>query len=367
MKKYSFKGWMVISFLSFVLMCPAPGIAEEAEKSPDMLYNEGTEFLRTGNLPNAKISFTSAINLLKGTTDKEKIKLLAEAYNNRGLAYYKEDDYSNAETDFKDSEQEDSTNIKAKSNLALVYFVQERYSEAKDKYLEALPPANSSEEELYHSDVYNNLGVCYAKMGDTANAMVAYNNAIRISKWDYRNDDNVETKAYTDAYFNRGNLYYNAENYGEAEDDYDVTIEYFESPAMLDLEPQPGLFDRAYHNRALCKYNKSEYQNAIEDYVKALKINPDYAWAHYGKGYAHFMLDENDDAIAEYETVLNSEIDHWARFGLGLAWCRKGDFDKGLAYLNQSCDSGSCSDACDTLEHNMYANPGTMLNFQLPQ
>ncbi|MBW1798750.1 MAG: tetratricopeptide repeat protein, partial [Deltaproteobacteria bacterium] len=349
MKKVSMKIFICVIFLSFGLIWPGPGIAD---KSPDTLYNEGTEFLRTGDLSSAKVSFTSAINLLTGTTDEEQVKLLAEAYNNRGLAYYKEKDYSNAETDFKASEQKDSTNIKAKSNLALVYFVQELYAQAKTKYEEALP-SDSTKEKLYHADVYNNLGVCCAQMGLTADAMVAYNNAIRISKWDYRNDpNNKETKAYTDAYFNRGNLYYSDEKYDLAEDDYGVTIEYFESPAMLDLEPQPGIFDRAYHNRALCYYNKGMYQEAINDYIKALEVNPDYAWAHYGKGYAHFMLDQNDTAIAEY-TIINtaeSGINYWAQFGLGLAWCKKGDFDKGLAYLKQSCDEGDCPDACDFLQ-----------------
>jgi tetratricopeptide (TPR) repeat protein len=368
--------------LSFVLMCPAPGIAagESTEKSPDTLYNEGTEYLRKGNSNGAIISFTSAIDLLKDKTVKtdEEKKLLAEAYNNRGLAYYERaklglEQYSSAEDDFKDSYLWDSTHAKAKSNLALVYFVQKNYLEAKYKYLEAIQVFSGTEEKLYYADVYNNLGVCYAQTGDTSNAMIAYNNAIRISKWDYRNDDTVKEKAYTDAYFNRGNLYYNDKKYDQAIADYTVTIDYFEGTLQEKVEKKEGEkeggLDRAYHNRALCKYNKGEYQNAIEDYKKALKINPYYSWAHYGKGYAHFMLNQNDAAIAEY-TIINtaqSGINYWAQFGLGLAWCRKGNFDKGLAYLHQSCDSGSCSDACDTLEQNRYADPGTIMNFQLPQ
>jgi len=369
MKNFSNKIRLCIVLFSFVLMCPAPGIAE---KSPDTYYNEGTELLRKSEFGNAITSFTSSIDLLKDKpvqTDDEK-KLLAETYNNRGLAYYElaklgQEQYSSAEDDFNDSSLWDPTHKKAVSNLALTYFEQERYLDAKYKYLEALPTLYSMDEKLYHADVYNNLGVCYTQTGETTNALNAYNNAIRISRWNYRDDDTISKKSYTDAYYNRGNLYYNDEKYNQAIADYNVTIDYFEN--TLKDKAEAGVLDRAYHNRALCYYNKSMYQEAINDYIKAIEVNPDYAWAHYGKGYAHFMLNQNDAAIAEYETVLNSEIDYWAQFGLGLAWCRKGDFDKGLAYLNQSCDSGSCPDACDTLEQNRYAEPGAMFNFQLAQ
>ncbi|MBW2343621.1 MAG: tetratricopeptide repeat protein [Deltaproteobacteria bacterium] len=365
MKIFFMKSWIYIVLLSFVLTWPATGIswADPPPKSPDTYYNEGTEFLRTGDLPNAKASFTSSIDLLKdktGKTDDEK-KLLAEAYNNRGLAYYElaklgQEQYSSAEDDFKDSYQWDPTHKKAVSNLALTYFEQKRYLDAKYKYLEALPTLAGSYEKPYHADVYNNLGVCYAETDDIANALYYYDKAIALAEA----SDDVD---YTDAYFNKGNLYYNDKKYDQAITLYDVTIEYFEGTLQEKVEKQRGeeesVLERAYHNRALCYYNKGMYQEAINDFEKALDIHPYYAWAHYGKGYAHFMLDQNDAAIAEF-TIINtaeSGIEQWAQFGLGLAWCKKGDFDKGLAYLNQSCDSGSCSDACDTLKLNMYASP----------
>jgi tetratricopeptide (TPR) repeat protein len=371
MKNFSMKILLCAVLLSFVLIWPATVISEE--KTADTHFVEGTESLRKGDFNGAIISFTSAINLLKDKTSDDEVKLLSEAYNNRGLAYYENKDYPSAEADFNASYVKYAANTKAKSNLALVYFVQGRYSDAKYKYLEALPALYSSEEELYHADIYNNLGVCYAKTGETSNAMGAYNNAIRISKWDYRDNDTITKKSYTDAYYNRGNLYYNDKNYDHAITDYTVTIDFFKGTLQEKVEKKEGekegVLEKAYHNRALCYYNKGMYQEAINDYTKALEVNPDYAWAHYGKGYAHFMLNQNDAAIAEY-TIINtpqSGINYWAQFGLGLAWCRKGNFDKGMAYLHQSCDSGSCSDACDTLEQNRYADPGIIMNFQLPQ
>ena len=370
MKNFSKKIRLCIVLFSFVLMCPWPGIAEggSTQKSPDTYYDEGTEFLRKGELDNAITSFTSSIDLLKekpGMTDDEK-KLLAEAYNNRGLAYYEKEQYSPAEDDFNDSCLWVPTNKKAISNLALTYFKQKRYMDAKYKYLEALPGSDGSDERAYHADVYNNLGVCYMETGDATNALYYYDKAIALAE-SLKDDNGQRLVDYTDAYFNKGNLYYNDKKHDQAISLYTVTIDYF--VGTLKDKVEAGVVDRAYHNRALCYYNKGMYQEAINDYIKALEVNPDYAWAHYGKGYAHFMLNQNDAAIAEY-TIINtaeSGINYWAQFGLGLAWCKKGDFDKGLAYLNQSCDSGSCSDACDTLEHNMYANPGEMMNFQLPQ
>jgi tetratricopeptide (TPR) repeat protein len=365
MKNFSMKSWIYIVLLSFVFIRPGPGIAEEVstQKSPDTYYNEGTEFLRKGEFDNSITSFTSSIDLLKDKTvktDDEK-KILAEAYNNRGLAHYEKEQYSSAEDDFKNSYQLDPTNKKAISNQALTYFKQKLYQDAKDKYLEALPTApDGSDEKPYHADVYNNLGVCFMETGDSSSALHYYDKAIALTEANPAVD-------YTDAYFNKGNLYYNQKKYDQARLLYTVTIDYF--VGTLKDKVSAGVLDRAYHNRALCYYNKSMYQEAINDFTKALEVNPGYAWARYGKGYAHFMLNQNDAAIAEYNIIntAQSGINYWAQFGLGLAWCRKGNFDKGLAYLHQSCDSGSCSDACDTLEQNRYADPGTIMNFQLPQ
>jgi pentatricopeptide repeat protein len=365
MKKHPFRGCTILVFLSFVFIWSGAGIAGEdsTQKGPDTYYDEGTEFLRKGEVDNAITSFTSSIDLLKDKTvktDDEK-KLLAEAYNNRGLAYYEKEQYSPAEDDFNDSCLWDPTNKKAISNLALTYFEQHRYLDAKYKYQEALPASDGSDEKPYHADVYNNLGVCYMETGDATNALKYYDKAIALAEA----NDAVD---YTDAYFNKGNLYYNDKKYDQAIPLYTVTIEYFVD--TLKDKVEAGILDRAYHNRALCYYNKGMYQEAINDYIKALEINPNYAWARYGKGYAHFMLNQNDAAITEYNTIIEmpaSGIDYWAQFGLGLAWCRKGDFDKGLKYLNESCDSGSCPDACDTLEQNKYADPGYIMNFQLPE
>lgn len=344
--------FLLCLLLSPVMFFPAGGWAGTDART---YYNEGTKKLRDKKFDAAIADLTSAIQLLsaKEIKSSDDRQMLSEAYNNRGLGHYEKKEYPQAQQDFFYAYIWNRQDTKAISNLGLIYYVQNKYDSAKLWYNLAIQL--STEDRPFFTDVYNNLGVCYAETGDTANALLYYNKAIHLVE----TSDAVD---YSDAYYNRGNLYYNDKNYDAALADYTVTIEYYTGAKNV----QAGVLDKAYHNRALCYYNKGLYQEAIDDYTRALAINPGYAWAHYGKGYSHFMLNQNDSAIAEFESILNSEIDPQARFGLGLALVRKGDFTNGMKNLHQSCDAG-CSEACETLDKNMYANPGVMLNFQLPQ
>jgi tetratricopeptide (TPR) repeat protein len=262
--------------------------------------------------------------------------------------------------------------MKALNNLALAFYVQDYFSIAMDYYEMALELIE--EEEPIHADIYSNLGNCYANQDppDLTKAMAAYDNAIRIS-WEAEWGDDIvlavddENFNYTDAYYNRGNLYYRENNYDKALDDYSVTIIFYENA----LSPDSDVLENAYYNRGLCYYNKELYSEAIDDYEKTIELNPGYIWAYYAKGFAHYMSYEDTEALVEYQKVLdsgNTEVSPYALFGMGLVNVRNKDtFDQGMDYLQQSCDTGQCSIACETLEQGLYADPGTILDFELPQ
>ena len=51
-------------------------------------------------------------------------------------------------------------------------------------------------------------------------------------------------------------------------------------------------------------FQKKDYRNAANKYAEAIIISPDYPYAHFWKGYAHYYLKEYDQAIADLDAAL---------------------------------------------------------------
>lgn len=51
-------------------------------------------------------------------------------------------------------------------------------------------------------------------------------------------------------------------------------------------------------------FNQKDYRNAVNKYAEAATISPDYSYAHFWKGYAHYYLEEFDLAIDELDKAL---------------------------------------------------------------
>lgn len=54
-------------------------------------------------------------------------------------------------------------------------------------------------------------------------------------------------------------------------------------------------------------YRQRNYQGAIEKYQEAVKVVPNYPYAYFSKGYAHFYLNEYDQAIEDFNTALTQQ------------------------------------------------------------
>jgi tetratricopeptide (TPR) repeat protein len=319
-----------------VLLSVGGGASAHAgeKKTP---FERGTEALRNGDLDTAITELTTAV-----AEDQNH----AEAYNNRGLAYLQQGDLNNAEQDFLAATNLDSTNGRAWNNLANVYYNREEYTQAQTYYNQALA-TSGGEDEPFHADVYNNLGIIHERLGNQSSALAAYNDAIRV-----KDTLNLE---YTAAYYNRGNLYYDQKRYNEAIADYGVTITFYAGTPGTDTA---HLAD-AYYNRGLSYYNLYNYSQAITDYDRAIEIRPDFVWAHYSKGYTHFMRGEYQTALDCYDQVLALQSVHpnhpayaWNYLAMALAYQNRGQSGDDIRYLEsltKSCDLGNDS-ACALLK-----------------
>jgi len=352
---------------------------------PKQDFLQGTHHLRQNEIDSAIDRFNSVFKALSDITDRneEQNRLLAETLNNRGLAYMEKAKergqqnlyYDLAEKDFKNAQSIFPADSMAGNNLGLLYYELGRYEDSIEAYeaaLSVIPQVTPF--EPYHADVFSNLGVCYAKKDppDVEKALASYTQAIEIAK---ANPAREWAMLYSMAYYNRGNLYYNLNQYDKARADYTETINFLEKGEDTKSE----ILENVFYNRGLCYYNQGKYQEAINDYTKSIELNPGYMWAYYAKGFAHYMLgqdslaeDSYQKVIAPAETNLSTAERAHVKFGYGLIYVRKkvagqNNFDKGMAYLKEACNSGRCGIACQVLEKGLYADPGTILVFELPK
>lgn len=170
----SVERYLKIAFLlSFIVLSPKISASEDA----NFYYIKGTDFLRHAKLDESVIALTKAISLRPD---------YAEAYNNRGLAHYKQNNFVEAAEDFLKAIQFNPTNENAYNNIATVFCKQGDYEQALRYLNDAL--ALSKKMGLSHADLYNNLGFIYMKKGMHKEAMDAYNHAIRITQTKSAND-----------------------------------------------------------------------------------------------------------------------------------------------------------------------------------
>jgi tetratricopeptide (TPR) repeat protein len=107
------------------------------------LFSEGTKYLRQGRLQDAIAALTRAIDLKPD---------FAEAYINRGLAYYMNENYPEAEEDFLAVLKIRPDDQKANNNLAVIYYRLERYEEAAvylDRALQGAQHSDPSYEDIH--------------------------------------------------------------------------------------------------------------------------------------------------------------------------------------------------------------------------
>lgn len=104
--------------------------------------------------------------------------------------------------------------------------------------------------------VHHNLAISLAMKGQYKNAIERLNSVIDLK------DD------YANAFFNRGELYFELKQYPQAIRDYSRAIE------LTDSDPQ------YYNSRAHCRFMLESYDDAIADYRRAVELGSDSAVYH---------------------------------------------------------------------------------------
>ena len=169
---------------------------------------------------------------------------LAEAYNNRGLAYGAKDDHDQAIKDYDKAIALNPALAEASNNRGLAYVAKGDYARAIQDFDKAI--ALKPDDAI----AYYNRGIAYGAKGCHDQAIRDYDKAIAL---------NPDLAA---AYNNRGNAYRAKGDHARAIQDYDKAIAL--NPALAE----------AYCNRGNAYGVKGDYAQAIQDYTKAIDMNP---------------------------------------------------------------------------------------------
>ncbi len=220
-----------LPFFETVAASPDLPLMTDSEAKPHYWYYKGTTELILEKPEVAEKSFDEAIRL-----NPE----YADAYTNRGVARYMQEDLVGAVADYDEA-------IRLDPEFAMAYITR---------------------------------GDARYDLGDRSGAIADYGEAIRLNPED------------TEAYIKRGNARYFQKDLAGAVADYDEAIR---------LNPE---YATAFHNRGNARKDQGELAGAVADYDEAIRLNPEYADAYTNRGVARYVQGDLAGAVADYDEAI---------------------------------------------------------------
>ncbi|BCX15091.1 MAG: hypothetical protein KatS3mg088_774 [Patescibacteria group bacterium] len=208
----------------------------EPKSLADQYAEKGINLANSGDLDNAIKFFKKSIKLSPN----------AQIYYFLGLSHQLKGDLENAKKYYLKSIKTDDKYSMSYNNLGVIYLDQKEYSKAVNCF------EKSIKSDISNSFAYNNLGNAYKKMGDSKKAKQAWKNAIKIFP------------RLPEPYNNLGVLAYEEKKYKKA-------ISYLKKAADIDPEYIQPLYHLGFVFARLKKFNIAS--NYLEKYIK--KAKPD--------------------------------------------------------------------------------------------
>ena len=111
-------------------------------------------------------------------------------------------------------------------------------------------------------------------------------------------------------------------------EEYDKALFYLDIAIETDII---SLKEKVYVNIGFCYGNLGNHVKAIEAFEQVIRIDPEYASAHYNLGTAYNSLSLYKDAIEAFKLAIRIEPDHTnAHFSLGFSYFKIGDKSSAL-------------------------------------
>lgn len=251
--------------------------AKEAFSKAIALNNKETSYyLNHGDLAIALQSYEEAVEDYTSALSLDRTLKLA--YHNRAAAYFNLGQYDKAVEDYTAGIEMDPGNLVLFWNRAESYRMLEQYQEALEDY-----QVYSALTSDLNADFYLKRAEVNVKLGKTDDAISDYSSAIRMGD------------AAPDAYYSRGMLYFEGEDYPSAREDFETYL----SQAAPDAETEVILKG----NIAYCDFIAQDYEKALEEITECIALSPDYAWAYYTRGQIYQALERYEEAKSDYDTA----------------------------------------------------------------
>lgn len=144
-----------------------------------------------------------------------------------------------------------------------------------------------------HADAYFWRGIGYRAIGSETESMNDLEKAIELYT------EAIEQEASVEVYIMRGRAYVTLDDEDLAEADWEQAVTV--ASEMLEADPNDV---NAYTLRGVAYFFLDEYAKARDDLTMALELDDEYVEAYYWRGRIEQRLDKIDEALANYELLL---------------------------------------------------------------
>jgi tetratricopeptide (TPR) repeat protein len=205
-------------------------------------------------------------------------------------------------------------------------YIEKDYEGAAKDFKRAIGLAPNS---LYAPDAADYLASAYIQLGDTENAIKAYQTAIQLNP--YRDDMQIKL----------GNLYYAEERYQEAEEAYKEAVR---------INP----IANNYYALGQVYLITDRAVEAENQFNEVLRLAPDSPNGNFGIGLALSQQERYEDAIRQFEEAIEINEDFYDAYAeMGYAYADLGDIDKAQDLVH-FLELQEEHDLADTLSRYMY-------------
>ncbi|NLO18360.1 MAG: tetratricopeptide repeat protein [Ignavibacteria bacterium] len=257
------------------------------------------------------------------------------------MTYLRNDVWQNEITLWEDVVKKSPNKARPNNNLALAYLADANFEKSIEYF------SNSIRIMPEYSIAYHNRAFANMHIGMYKDAVKDFSEYIKIEK-----------KVAPDVYLNRGNAYFNTENYKKSIVDYTKYLEmmpndynghYNRSQAYFMLKDFEGAKKdlreavnlnrndtRGYSALGDIELALENYEEAIKHYTRVVEIIPDDPLGYNNRGSVYFYLNQYEKALRDFKHATSLD----PNFVQGLAniaavYRLHNDFKKELFYLNR--------------------------------
>ena len=238
--------------------------------------DEAQRFFLKGNVALNEGRNAEAIRLYNEAI--EKVPEFKEAYNNKGVAYYREGKYAEA----------------VSSYTYAIFNIDDSYIEARRNRVDANIARGGHQEAMrdleFLEEIYPDSAFVFFKRGEVFMHQKDYEKAAEAFGKSYELDP-----LSVDAVVNKAIAFYESDDLSEAK-------KLLSQATGMDAD-EPNI----YNTRAMIAIDEVDYPRALKEVNKAIELNPANSYYFNNRGYIHLMLEDLESAEPDITRAIQGD------------------------------------------------------------